>query len=1307
MNTWSPDNLATSLDRCQLADVPWLRRRLKQCADQSNQDRANRQQQELKDAISQSIAACELRQAAIPDSFNYPPELPFSAHSSHIVEKLSQHQVLVVAGETGSGKTTQLPKICLEAGLGRRGLIGHTQPRRLATISVANRVAEELGVALGEGVGYQIRFNEKVAATSFLKLMTDGILLTEIQQDRYLNRYEILIIDEAHERSLNIDFLLGYLKWLLDRRKDLKLIITSATIDVEKFSDHFNKAPVILVSGRTYPVEVRYVPPVAERQSHDTVDLQTRAILAAVQEVESRDRQQQSLSGDILVFLPTERDLRETAVSLRRQRLADTEILPLYARLRQSEQARIFLPHKGRRIVLSTNVAETSLTVPGINYVIDTGLARISRYSLQSKVQRLPIEAISQASANQRMGRCGRVADGVCIRLYSEADFNSRPLYTDPEILRTNLASVILRMLYLRLGEISAFPFLEAPAPKAINDGFRLLVELTALNQQRELTATGKQMAQLPVDPRYARMLVSAQQERCLSEMLIIVSVMSISDPREQGAVNRTQALESQRRFAHNDSDFMSLINLWEQYEQHRQEMSQSQLRKFCRQHHLSWLRMREWRELHRQLLLACQNLGFSLNRSHADYAAVHRAIITGSLNQIAVRHEGKTYLGSRNKKLKLLSNSALSNKSVKWIVTGDQIETSQTFASMAARIQPDWVEDKALHLINREYFDPHWSKKRQSVMAWEKVSLFGLVLVEKRAVPFAPIDSQQARNLFIRHALVEGEVILEGKPGEFLRNNAKFLEDLARQEEKLRKPGQWVSSGHIADFYQARIPSDINSTAELWHWLNAAGREQISALMMDRVALFGEDESSTEEVLVRQFPDQAAVHHNTLPIDYLFSPGHERDGATIEVPLPMLPQLSQADIDWAVPGIMAEKCTALIKAMPKSLRKQFIPVSGFVSEIVPQMRPGEQDFISALSTQILRTKKLDIPASQFQQTELPRHLRIKLRIMGEDGSELAYGEDIVALKQQLSKEINLVAPPEGTAQNTLYELESYSHKDWDFDALPEQVQIGDNLVLLRYPALVDEKDSVAIRLFAKQSKANRMHREGLLRLYKLRSSQQRRMLAKRFSRFFTKHALITFHDSSSLIKHSLNACYRAAFAVQLNSVRTREDFEMTLNTGKQTLIQKGEQLESLLENLFNARLKIRRKLETVTDVSLDYLVTDIKQQLDLLFAESFLEETPWDWLMQYPRYLEAVEKRLEKIPYPGPRDRKSSEELQDLWCRYQRLCDGGHTDKEEAIDRIRWMIEEYRVSLFAQSLGTRIPVSANRFEKALTALDS
>lgn len=1302
MNAAKLEQLRSALDFCQTLDKHKLTQGLNKLA--SAKSVATNELVNLERAINKSIAACEARNSSIPNSFHYPEILPFSEKASEIVDELKQHQVLVVAGDTGSGKTTQLPKICLQAGYGRKGLIGHTQPRRLAAVSVANRVAEELSVTIGEGVGYQIRFNEKLSNNTFLKIMTDGILLTEIQQDRFLNKYEVIIIDEAHERSLNIDFLLGYLKWLLARRPELKLVITSATIDVEKFSAHFDNAPIVQVSGRTYPVEVRYEPLNNKDDGLDEADRQIQGIINAVQAIAHRDKQQGQISGDVLVFLSSEREIRETANALRKQRLPDTEILPLYSRLRHSEQVRIFQPHEGRRIVLSTNVAETSITVPGINYVVDTGFARISRYSIHNKVQRLPIEPVSQASANQRKGRCGRVADGICIRLYSESDFNGRPEFTDPEILRTNLASVILRMQFLGLGDVDKFPFLEPPATKAINDGYKLLIELNALDQFRKLTKIGRQMARLPVDPKYARMLVTAQSERSLSELLIIVSALSIQDPRELGVENKQLATERLQQFTHPDSDFLGFVNLWNTYEEERQQLTQSQLRKYCKKHFLSFMRMREWRELHRQLMLASQQLGFKLNRDSASYGAVHKSLITGSLNQIAQRHEGKDYTGNRNKRFRLLASSALSNKQAKWIVTGDQIETTQTFASLAAKIQPEWVVEKALHLVKREYFEPHWSKKRQQTIVYEKVSLYGLVIIERNPVPFAPIDPEQARELFIQQGLAEEEVDINPKLGRFLVENRKFLDELARQEEKIRKPEHFVSESDIARFYESRLPVDISSTAELANWLKSAKQNEKNQLLMSMEALFPESLDSNVSDSTLQFPDHTPETRNPLRIDYLFEPGHERDGATIEIPLEVLPQIVQSDVDWAVPGIIEEKCIALIKGLPKAMRKNFIPVNGFVKEIVPQMIPGEMELVPALRAQIKRVKRIDVPKENFLDQELPNHLRIKVKVVGQDGSELGFGENIRALQNSLvvNQEKNQVS---NSASISVHPLEVNGLTDWDIDDLPHKIEVGDELILLRFPALVDDGDSVSVKLFPEESLAESNHVKGLIRLFTLRTSQQRRMLAKQFAQFSNTNALKLSLDFPWNEEEAVFVCYKAAFDVGNNEVRSKAQFAKVLDTGKQELFQRSQELESLLLEILEQRRVILSLCQKLKDHGLTYVILDVEQQLSELFAAGFLQSAEWQWLQQYPRYLKAVASRLERAPHLGPKDEAFTKELAGYWRRYQEICDQRHTELQGQIDSFRWMIEEYRVSLFAQSLGTKIPVSAKRLDKALAAL--
>ncbi|MFL2856550.1 MAG: ATP-dependent RNA helicase HrpA, partial [Pseudohongiellaceae bacterium] len=924
--------------------------------------------------MNASKRSCETRAVAIPENIQFPDELPVSAKADEIKELLKKQQVIVIAGDTGSGKTTQIPKICLNAGLGRKGLIGHTQPRRLAAVSVANRIAEELNAEIGQGVGYQIRFNETVSDSTYLKLMTDGILLAEIQNDRFLNKYDVIIIDEAHERSLNIDFLLGYLKQLLAKRLELKLIITSATIDVEEFSKYFANAPIVSVSGRAFPVDVRYEP--LDQGREDIQDQQQlEGIIGALNTIIERDQQRNGISGDVLVFLSSEREIRETATAIRKRKFPHTEVLPLYSRLRQSEQVKIFTSHSGRRVVLATNVAETSITVPGIKYVVDTGFARISRYSIQSKVQRLPIEPVSRSSADQRKGRCGRVSAGICIRLFSEQDYHSRSEYTDPEIKRTSLASVILQMLYLRLGDVERFPYIDAPEKKAINDGFKLLTELNAITQKQVLTPIGKQMARLPADPKLARMLVVASSHACLREVLIIVSALSIQDPRESSGDNRQQALERHAIFSHEESDFISLVNLWDDYEYKRQSFSRNQLKKYCKTHYLSYMGMREWREVHRQLLVTCQQLGYRVNKELGTYEAIHKSIIAGSLNQIANRFDARTFTGTRNRKFSLFSSSVAKKSKAKWIVTGELIETSQTFASMAAKIEPKWVEAMALHLVKREYFDPHWSKKNQAAMVYEKVHLYGLTILEKSLLHYSDIDLVNARTIFIREGLVRNQLSTGLK---FVAENKTFLDSLSEEEEKLRRPDLYVGDREIARFYEERIPQEVSTTQKLESWFYKASKKEKYALRMTRENIIN-DELTKDQL--SHFPDHTPIHKNQLAIDYVFDPGSFRDGATVQVPQKILNQIQQTDIDWAVPGLIREKCITLLKGLPKSVRKTLIPISGLVDELLPVMTPADGLLVESLIANVAAQRRIRLSSDDFNQIELPNHLIIKIRV--------------------------------------------------------------------------------------------------------------------------------------------------------------------------------------------------------------------------------------------------------------------------------------------------------------------------------------
>lgn len=1298
------ESFIKQLDQCQISDRFRLARDIDRLI-KKNPESPNYKEDmgSIQSAIESSIKACQTRIAAIPSDISYPPQLPVSGHAEELVELLKKHQVLVVAGDTGSGKTTQLPKVCLQAGFGRRGMIGHTQPRRLAAVSVADRIAEELGAKIGEGVGFQIRFDDKSGEKSYLKLMTDGILLAEIQQDKFLNKYEVLIIDEAHERSLNIDFLLGYLKTLLKKRPELKLIITSATIDVEKFSAHFDRAPVVSVVGRTYPVETRYQPlqqqSLNQSETQFDDDDQISGIVDAVKEIIRIDSKSTKAGGDVLIFFASEREIRETALKLRKQKIPNTEVLPLYGRLKHSEQVKIFKPHKGRRLVLSTNVAETSITVPGIRYVIDTGFARISRYSLQSKVQRLPIEEISQASANQRKGRCGRVEEGVCIRLYSEENFDKRSPFTDPEIIRTNLAAVILRMHSLRLGDVDRFPFLEPPEPKAINEGVKLLVELNALTPSHQLTESGRQMARLPVDPKYAKMLLVAHEQNCLRELLIIVSALSIQDPREISSENRQQAKEKLGEFDHQDSDFLSFVNLWDHYERLRQDSSQGQLKRYCKAHFLSYMRMREWREVHRQLLLSCQHMGFNLNREPASYSAVHKSIISGSLNQIAQKQDSRLYQGNRNKKFSLFSSSVLANSTAQWIVSGELIETTQTFASMAAKIQPQWVVDMALHLVKRNYFEPHWSAKRQETVVYEKVMLYGLAIIEKNLVSYEQIDSQGAREIFIKEALAGQQ--LSGD-FEFLQTNTGLLEDLERQEDKLRRPDIIVSEKDIRSFYEQQIPQEINSAKGLKHWLKKAGKQAGKSLEMSKEKLI-KSQSALEKI--DAFPDAAAIQQNRLKIDYVFDPGSKSDGASIDIPEAMLGQLSQADVDWSVPGIVKDRCIALLKSLPKAQRKNFIPVSGFVDQVLPQMSKMDGDLLDSLLSQIRNHKRIKLSKSEFNLQDLPEHLQIKIRVLNDHGEEIAYGKDLSALKNDLGSK-SQQQQESGSGTGSGHEMERTGLKDWEFDGLPESVEIQGAFTLTRYPAVIDREDSVDLVLLADQYAARVKNRAGIARLCMLRSVQQKNMLRKQFKRLHQELALYLPTDMPSFEHEAISLCYYSAFDLDESLPIDRAEFEALLASSKSKILTVADKLEKLLRSTFKLRREVLSEAGKLASPTLLYARQDIQAQLDGLIHESFLSQSGLLWVAEYPRYFEAIKIRLDKAPHLGEKDQLNTEMVAKYRKRYESIVEKSAEQSAEflaeELNHLRWMIEELRVSLFAQSLGTRMPVSSRRIEKQI-----
>lgn len=1263
----------------------------------------------LQARIVKSLARVQARRARMP-LVTYPAELPVSEKRQDIADALLQHQIVVVAGETGSGKTTQIPKICLELGYGVKGLIGHTQPRRLAARAVASRIADELGETLGQGVGYQVRFSDNTSEHTFIKLMTDGILLAEIQQDRYLNKYEVLIIDEAHERSLNIDFLLGYLKRLTRQRPDLKIIITSATIDVEKFSRHFSDAPIISVSGRTYPVEILYQDP-AQTGSDDRDDASDSdedtllaGVMQALRQLERIERERRQPPGDVLVFLSGEREIRDLAMALRKQALRQTEILPLYARLTQNEQQRIFAPHKGRRIILSTNVAETSLTVPGIRYVIDSGLVRISRYSVQSKVQRLPIEPVSQASANQRAGRCGRVASGICIRLYSEEDFLGRPQYTDPEIQRTNLSAVILQMLLLKLGDISQFPFVEAPDRRAINDGFKLLDELGAINRDRALTDTGRAMARLPVDPRLGRMLLEAGKRHSLYELLIIVSALSVQDPRETPADKRQAARERHQQFANADSDFLSWVVLWNEVETQRQALTQGQFRKFCKDNFLSWLRLREWRETHRQLSLSCQALGYKVPQrtedQAPDYESVHRAMLPGSLNQLGQKTQDGFYLGSRGRKFSLFPSSALYKKMPRWIVTAELIETSRLFATMAARIEPEWAVDAAPHLLRRDYFEAHWEKKRGEVIAYEKITLFGLTLIEKRAVSYGKLDPQLSRNIFIREGLV-AEQLETRLP--FYQANAELLADIRRQEEKERRPDILVSDDQLAAFYEERLPASVNTVAALEHWYSDPQQQRNDPLRMQREHVIARDIDQHSDLA---FPDSTAVQHNELSINYRFEPGSDDDGISIDVPAPLLTSMTQRDLDWAVPGLVQERAIALMKSLPKALRKQFVPVPDFVAQALAAVqitgnrkegsiaRP-EQSLIDLLTAQAWALKRIRIAQEHWDPGSIPLHLQPRIRIHGDKDKVLAVGQDLARLQQQFSDS------PATAARVRTHPLERTGVIEWDFGTLPATIEIREGINLLRYPALRDEGDSVAIVLCDSERKAQQISQRGLARLLMLRTTQQKSMILKQLGRVQSALGLKLITQDKTWLEHAVSAAYRLGFRLNEQQIRTQADFEALLAAGKADLVDQAGRLCRLLTETYDLLFDVRRRLSGLP-ASHATAAEDIEAQLSFLFPDDFPLAVPDAWLWEYPRYLKAIQQRLDKMAGQWSRDQQMQAVVSGLASIYGQDRVQAHAAESAALADFSWWLQELRVSLFAQTLGTRGPVSEKRLRKLL-----
>jgi len=1240
---------------------------------------------EARRQLAAEIEAAEVRlgrrRAAVTE-ITYPDELPVSQRRDDIAAAIRDHQVVIVAGETGSGKTTQLPKICLELGRGRRGMIGHTQPRRIAARTVAERIAEELAVPMGGAVGYQVRFTGKVGEETLVKVMTDGILLAETQRDRLLRGYDTLIIDEAHERSLNVDFLLGYVKRILPRRPDLKLIITSATIDPDKFARHFDDAPVIEVSGRTYPVEVRYRP-----GDDDPEWDQIQGVCDAVQELQSDG------SGDILVFLSGEREIRDTADALRRMHLPSTEILPLYARLSAAEQHRVFAPHRGpgqsRRIVLATNVAETSLTVPGIRYVIDPGTARISRYSHRLKVQRLPIEAVSQASANQRKGRCGRVAEGICIRLYREDDFLARPEFTEPEVLRTNLAAVILQMTALNLGDIEEFPFLDPPDRRAIRDGVDLLHELGALVHNK-LTPIGRKLAQLPIDPRLGRMILEADRAGCLPEVLVIASALSIQDPRERPADQQQAADAAHARFADETSDFLTYLNLWRYLQEQQKELSSNQFRRMCRTTFLNYLRVREWQDLHGQLRQITRDLGLSRGDTGAEPQQIHTALLAGLLSHTGVYDSDKRdYLGARGARFAIFPGSILRKSSPRWVMAAELVETSRLWARIVARIEPEWIEPLAGHLVKRSYSEPHWSAKQGAAMAYERVTLYGIPIVTQRRVLLGRVDPVLARELFIRHALVEGDWTTRH---EFFAANRALLDEVEELEHRARRRDILVDDQTLVDFYDQRIPAEVVSAAHFDSWWKKARRTDPDLLTFSKSMLVTD---AAGAIGAADYPDLWVQGELRLPLTYQFEPGDAADGVTVHIPLPALGRVTGAGFDWLIPGLREELVTALLRSLPKALRRNFVPVPDHAKALVASLDPaGGRPLLDALEYALLRMTGVAVPRDAWDVDKIPDHLRMTYRVEDGDGAVLAEGKDLAALKAQLRPQTRAVVSAVGAG------IERTGLRAWSIGELPRAVsQRRDGYLVTGYPSLVDTGDSVAVRLMETEAEQTRAMWPGTRRLILLTLPSPASYVSARLDNA-TKLALTRNPHGgiAALLADCAGCAVDKLVAAAGGPAWDQPGFEALVRAVRVELNPTVLDIARTVAEILTVAHAVRQRLAVTGSPDLLPALADVRGQLDRLVYPGFVTGTGWRRLPELPRYLRAIERRLAKLPENPQRDRDRMLAIADVQQAYDEL-------PRAVSGQIRWMIEELRVSYFAQALGTAYPISAQRIYRAIDEL--
>ena len=1252
----------------------------------------------IEEAVLASMARREARAGALP-SVHYPPELPVTQQREALLATIRDHPVTVVCGETGSGKTTQLPKLCLELGRGVSGMIGHTQPRRIAARTVAQRIARELGSEIGNSVGFKVRFDNEVGPASLIKVMTDGILLAEIRRDRNLRAYDTLIIDEAHERSLNIDFLLGYVKQLLTRRADLKVIITSATLDPDRIAAHFGGAPIVNVSGRTYPVEVRYRP----LEEDDTV---TSAVRSAVHEAVSHG------PGDVLVFLAGEREIREAHDLIAGDAGLDVDVLPLHARLNTIRQGRVFEPNNGRRrVVLATNVAETSVTVPGIRFVIDAGRARISRFSYRTKVQRLPVEPVSQASAAQRAGRCGRIAPGVCIRLYDEEDLSAREAFTPPEIQRTNLASVILQMSAAGLGRVNDFPFVDAPDHRYVREGHRLLQDLGALDVQGKLTSIGRKLARLPVDPQLGRMILAAETHDCVAEILVIVAALGAGDPRERSLDTREAAARVHEAFVDQRSDFMTLLNLWSFYVEHAGTLSRSQLKRFLEAHYLSPGRMREWSEVHRQLRVLARSLGIRAGDEPATYGRIHKALLAGLFGFVGRAKQGREYNAARGGGFVLSRGSRVSPRGARWIVAAELVETTGLFAHTAARVRPEWIERAAGPRIRREYLDVHWDIQRGEVMAYERVTLDALILIPRRRVRYEPVDQVEAREQFIWSALVGGEMETSLA---FRARNDQLAERLRRIEHKIRRLGLVVDDSQVFSFYERRIPEAVANRRAFERWASEAPGET-ERLCMSLEDLLREGSSDLIEGIDRAFPDDLEVGGMPLRLSYLFEPTSDADGITAHVPLPVLHQLSANDFEWTVPGLRREKVIALIRTLPKGLRRRLVPVPDVADRLLERLDPKHGGLLDALERALLERYELEVPREAWQLDKLPGHLAMSVAVsQGETIVERGRDFELLRFKyaQEAEESFRVMA-------RSSYERSGLT--DWTFGPLERHVDTQFQGMRVRgYPGLQDQGQSVRLRLFETRARAERASRGGLRRLFQLQVEREaRRVLASDpaidglcLSYFFVPASAGIDRESLGLragaekgeelrrtiIESAVQAVFLDAVPGQWNA----ESFAAALERGRPALAPTIQTTVQHVAEVLAAYREVRTAREGREHPDFALALADIDEQLDRLVFQGFVAATPNRELAEIPRYLEAIRLRLEKLPNGHGRDERMRIAIESIWSRFwasYRSRSSGLIEAAAAADEFRWMLEELRVAAFAEELGTRYPVSVRRCE--------